>query len=1083
MVYLDNNTNQQEVWIPRNDGVGATHKNMYTLEGVNVSISADTTTVTPSSGYYGMSAVTIDASDYAQQNYEGGFEDGYQDGFMSGSSEGYESGYTSGYTSGHTDGVNDQKALLSTTAFTENGEYVRENGWSGVSVNIDTASTYNSGYTNGYESGYTTGYTSGHTDGVSEEKAKMSAVTFTANTAVTLSDGSYSAVTVDVPQTGYTQQDLDNAFASGETVGENTIIATFSSTTATTNGQYGSTAHPLSAITVNVPQTGSSYNVELNKPFTATSEGTYTIKPSEIWSITYDDRFARRYDFTINGTIPQSFVNDTAYIIEYYDENTGEEPSVSVMIGSGNTLYLTKNNWDEDDYGDVDFYLYQGKYRLDFDDEHLDSSEFSVIQHSNKEKYDVMSAVTLNVSLVGIHLVDYVCAQEMTDYSDYTDGIRLGNVWKTNTEFRIKGIMTGNQTGNGVLTNYDGSAYAPTRWFWVYGNMYYDFNSYRIDTPFTSVSGTAFDYTISNWGVYDNLTESYVMSGTPKSYVSPGIVWLNMCVCRISSIEVKQGNDVIINGLAAYDDNNNIGLYDTVSRTMLYNSGLPMTYGSVLDPSYFSGYTDGQNSIISTFSSMTATTNGVYGSTAHPLSSITVDVQSSGRQYVEYLETDGSQIMFDLDEMLTSLDESVYFDFMPLTGNAQYDGWYIFIGSEDDSGNFGMRTCWGGYEVNGKYGYKFGNYNQYTTWWDGPDFSAGTKYECVFTSTGATINGTNYNYTADSIGTPKSISLNGGYLDGNIARCPIARYYGFKIMSGDTVVSNFRPCLDGNGVPCFYETVSETYIYASGSGSTPTYGPFLPSDDYLSGYTDGFATGYTSGFTDGYASGYTNGFYSGSTAGYIGGLESALYGAYYPIDSATNKSYCTYFPDLEEGKSIYFDIVSTSNRQANKMFGGDYSNRDEHYLMVGFDQSNSEIDFQLNANGTPTGITTNAYLTSFWSTSGSLIYNPNQRICGEISVTDTECNYGIASIGFVPYKYTVQGDFTGPYPIKFNQDFASAFTLCKIIYTDIATGEIEHYFSFDKEANEIRDWITGDIAPTYDYNGNRAYGVLESKKM
>lgn len=999
MVYLDNNTNQQEVWIPRNDGVGATHKNIYTLEGVNVSISADTTTVTPSSGFYGMSAVTIDASNYAQQNYEGGFEDGYQDGFMSGSSEGFESGYTSG-----------------------------------------------------------------HADGVNEEKAKMSAVTFTANTTVTLSDGSYSAVTVDVPQTGYTQQDLDNAFASGETVGENTIIATFSSTTATTNGQYGSTAHPLSSITVNVPQTGSSYNVELNKPFTATSEGTYTIKPSEIWSITYDHTFARRYVFTINGTIPQSFVNDTAYIISYYDENTGEEPSVRVEIGSGNTLYLNKNNWDEDDYGDVDFYLYQGKYRLDFDDDLVDS-EFSITQYSNKEKYDVMSAVTLNVSLVGIHLVDYVCAQEMTDYSNYTDGIKLGNVWTTNTEFRIKGIMTGNQTGNGVLTNYDGSGYAPTRWFWCYGNMYYDFNSDRIDTPFTSVSGTAFDYTISNWGVYDNLTETYVMSGTPKMSVSVGVVWLNMRTCKISSIEVKQGNNVIINGLAAYDDNNNIGLYDTISKTMLYNSGLPMTYGSVLDPSYASGYTDGQNSIISTFTAVTATTNGVYGSTAHPLSSITVNITgtTSNRTELEYLSTTGDT-WFVLDHQFQA-SESVEIKKATISNEGFMFEHYSYI---DGGGGWYPNNEWPriGFSDLGMY-YSYYDDNKVYL-----NVTGVTDSTILMTKDGFWVDGVQLTARTFTETAQKTTDLvvfannpNGGNVVGNqTASIGKITIYG----QDDTVVAQYIPCLDSGNTVCFYNPISDTYIYKSvNCNGTPIAGPVAPSEDYLSGYTDGYA----SGFTDGYNSGYTDGFASGSSQGFIGGVDSTVYGAYYPIESVgpsqINRSYKTQVTTFSGvGVTFEFDFTNLGDTSwPYGMFINGYG--DNFYLQYDSTESADTKIFRMHIDDGNGNVGTMANYSK-----GS------QRIIGYVTINQGSCEYGIGIGGVITSTGSTSGNFESVlYCILFNPETKYNIVFNRMMV--IANGTVQKEFIYQN--GDIVDAVNNTTATTYDYSGNTVTGVFQPR--
>lgn len=50
----------------------------------------------------------------------------------------YNSGVTVGYNSGTTDGMAAQKALLSSTAFTDNGTYTSENGFSSVTVNVSS---------------------------------------------------------------------------------------------------------------------------------------------------------------------------------------------------------------------------------------------------------------------------------------------------------------------------------------------------------------------------------------------------------------------------------------------------------------------------------------------------------------------------------------------------------------------------------------------------------------------------------------------------------------------------------------------------------------------------------------------------------------------------------------------------------------------------------------------------------------------------------------------------------------------------------------------------------------------------------
>lgn len=605
MVYLENKTELQELWIPRNDGQGVPYNPTKELEGVDVTISEDITVIHPSSGYYGMSAVTIDATEYGQQNYDNGFDDGYTDGYASGSTEGYESGYTSGYTSGSTDGYNSgytsgethQKSLLVSTAITQNGSYQRENGYSAITVNVptgqtynieenhpftatsngdytitptsasttvnteyvpnqygsgtyiltaytqgypsvglfnlikvyresnpsdyailyykngrlgynlsewggssvnlhnnvysfyfvgndcawspledytfsydvmsavtlevnvETASTYQSGYTSGYtdgyasgytsgttdgfNSGYTSGYTSGHTDGVDEEKAKMSAVTFTANTAVTLSDGSYSAVTVNVPQTGSTA-----------VLG----VGSFSA-----NGTYFSSTDNLdgySAITVSVPQTGSSKVISL---------------------------------------------------------------------------------------------------------------------------------------------VDYVHTDILSDDANdkYLD---TGIIPTTATTFRVQGMTKGYGQGNAIVgyTYNDSEDYRLFWWNWYStgSHLTFDFNNQRIDNRWGgSYDGRIVDITCSNYQAVSG-DGTTLMTGTTQTTIDdPHTILIDVGSWWAKSLEIWDNGVKVFDGQAAIDNDGNIGLYDAVSMSMVYNSGLTMAYEGTPTPipsqDYQSGYTDG----------------------------------------------------------------------------------------------------------------------------------------------------------------------------------------------------------------------------------------------------------------------------------------------------------------------------------------------------------------------------------------------------------------------------------------------------------------------------------------------------------
>ena len=203
------------------------------------------------------------------------------------------------YQSGFTDGQEFQKRKLAITGFTENGRYIREDGYSEVVVNVETGATinnqeksvtitsntitsitYDEGYT-GLESltldvdvpqtGHTDEemaerYSEGYRQGQYFQKTLMTSATFDENGTYTRSNG-YSAITVDVPQTGHTDEEMQqqyqsgytsgytsgvtDGFDSGYTSGETHQKSLLSALTITQNGNYNR-EDGYSAITVNV---------------------------------------------------------------------------------------------------------------------------------------------------------------------------------------------------------------------------------------------------------------------------------------------------------------------------------------------------------------------------------------------------------------------------------------------------------------------------------------------------------------------------------------------------------------------------------------------------------------------------------------------------------------------------------------------------------------------------------------------------------------------------------------------------------------------------------------------------------------
>lgn len=127
------------------------------LESKDYNLTANgSTAIQPSEGYDGISGGTIQVNVDMQPAYNSGYTEGYTSGYTSGSTDGYATGYTEGYASGYTsgetvgyasgetvgyssgttDGMAAQKALLTSTAITENGSYTSENGFSAVTVDV-----------------------------------------------------------------------------------------------------------------------------------------------------------------------------------------------------------------------------------------------------------------------------------------------------------------------------------------------------------------------------------------------------------------------------------------------------------------------------------------------------------------------------------------------------------------------------------------------------------------------------------------------------------------------------------------------------------------------------------------------------------------------------------------------------------------------------------------------------------------------------------------------------------------------------------------------------------------------------------
>lgn len=219
------------------------------------------------------------------------------------------------YQSGFTDGVEFQKRKLEITGFTENGRYIREDGYSEVVVDVPQTGHTEEELKEAYNSGYTSGET--------HQKALLSAITITQNGSYERENG-YSAVTVNV-------------------AGQEPSLQTLS---VTANGEYFPEQgyDGFSSVDVNVP-TGSTINNQ-NKNITITANTATTI--------TYDNGYTGLGNVGINVNVQQTGETGTEIVLD--------EVTKSVRIDTYGRYYF---DYDSSDVSEnLTIYFEGNRYQL-----------------------------------------------------------------------------------------------------------------------------------------------------------------------------------------------------------------------------------------------------------------------------------------------------------------------------------------------------------------------------------------------------------------------------------------------------------------------------------------------------------------------------------------------------------------------------------------------------------------------------------------------------------------------------------------------------------------------------------------------
>lgn len=886
MVYLDNKKDPQEVWIPRNDGNGYIHtgsshsyqegyedgmeyqKSLLSsttftengeyerengwsaitvnvepsLEEINVVISADTTTITPSSGYYGISEAKIDASGYAQENYDSGFDDGFNDGYSSGSSEGYESGYTEGYQSGSTDGY--------------------ESGYTSGSTD-----GYESGYTEGYNSGYTSGetdgYNSGYTSGETHQKSLLGTTAFTINGSYSAENG-YSAITVNVP-TGETYNIEQNKPFTATSNGNYTITPSSGITTVTDRFDSDTDRYYITATASGYPLTGR-YNIFYIEDEFDSSKGQIDVY-IENGYLDYDDSDwygGEIVDLSVSREIDLFIRNANRdfewYPLEdfdyHYDAMSAVSLNVNIDTASTYQSGYTSGHTDgvSEEKAKLSAITFTANTAITISDGGYSAITVNVPQSGSTEKDIVIctSGDCWFVTNVPLNNGDTIEIEHCTfgkygAVQYYHQQFISGNL---GDELRI-----GQSEQEAIYIKYFDSSDSLTIPLPQTGTCFDDNTIVFSPTAFTidgqvigtyngggSDNGELIIFANDEYGgdgIYDQTAKIgkitiYDSNGDVKATLEPRLDEFNVPYFKY----IEQDIDIYASG-------NTAPFYEEIILDPSYQSGYTDGYNSGYTDGYNSGttdgYSDGENAIISTFTAMTATTNGVYGSSASPLSSITVNVQQvpTGVTYVDYLETDGGQVYWDTGISLRGATTGCVENrliFMPLSGNSHNS---VFVSDQSTATTNSYRT----YLISAD----TSNNASFASYYNGDITSAitnGVKYDCsVKNVSGQTmewdINGDKTETTVNNTSQRGTVLINAtryrsGY-QSTIRYFAKARYYYLKLETNVGVLGEFKPALDTNGNPCFYDEISQTYLYHSGSGNVT----YHITTEYESGYTDG----------------------------------------------------------------------------------------------------------------------------------------------------------------------------------------------------------------------------------------------------
>lgn len=191
-----------------------------------------------------------------------------------------------------------------------------------------------------------------------------------------------------------------------------------------------------------------------------------------------------------------------------------------------------------------------------------------------------------------IYLVDYIYSGGTFGWAK-TNRIDTGIFASSETEIRVvyKGAGINVDRIAGFSQEGNSSDDNDFRVFY-YSNGSFDIGSSRTYLNFPLITNyQLYDY---SFGFNDNNKKAYLYNNISESYVIENYTYVSsVCTTEgikidvggqyVNRIQIKNDGVVVFDGYAAIDsDTNTIGLYDIISKTLVTNSNLNLTYGEII---------------------------------------------------------------------------------------------------------------------------------------------------------------------------------------------------------------------------------------------------------------------------------------------------------------------------------------------------------------------------------------------------------------------------------------------------------------------------------------------------------------------